>query len=56
MFYSVNAMVKGRNTRVVSVRIPDSVYATIEARAKRRGMSISEYLSSIIRHEVLRRR
>lgn len=42
MCYSVNAMVRGRNTRVVSIRIPDSVYAMIEARAKKRGMTISE--------------
>jgi len=56
MCYSVDAMVKGRNTRVVSVRVLDSVYTMIEARARKRGMTISEYLLSMIRHDVLRKR
>ncbi len=49
-------MVKGRNSRVIAVRVHDSVYAKIEARATKRGVSISEVLQSIIEHEFQRKR
>ena len=39
-------MSKGRSTRVVGIRLPDSVYATLKERAK--GISVSEYLKQQI--------
>ncbi len=41
---------KGRNTTVVSIRLPDSVYAMLKERAK--DDSVSEYLKSQILRSV----
>ena len=40
-------MVKGKNTRVVSIRLLDSEYAQLEEKAK--GLSVPEYLRQQIR-------
>ena len=37
---------KGRNSTVVSIRIPDSVYATIKGRAN--GQSVPEYIKDLV--------
>ncbi|MBA7550447.1 hypothetical protein ES705_42963 [subsurface metagenome] len=36
-------MVKGRNTRVVGVRVPNSVYTRIKALADKEGLTVSEW-------------
>ncbi|GAJ03174.1 unnamed protein product [marine sediment metagenome] len=36
-------MAKGRNTRVIGVRVPDSVYTRIKALADRQGLTVSEW-------------
>ena len=38
------AMSKGRNTRVVAIRITDVVYTMLEKRAKKKGLSVSDYI------------
>jgi len=35
---------KGRNSTVISVRLPDRIVATLAERANRKDMSIGEYL------------
>jgi predicted CopG family antitoxin len=37
-------MAKGRNTRVVAIRILDTVYTMLEKRAKKKGLSVSDYI------------
>ncbi|GAI20003.1 unnamed protein product, partial [marine sediment metagenome] len=39
----VNTMVKGRNTKVIGVRVPDSVYTRIKALADKQGLTVSEW-------------
>ena len=41
---------KGRDTTLVSIRLPDSVYTTLKERAK--GLSVAEYLKKQILHSV----
>lgn len=41
-------MAKGRNTTVVAVRIPDSVYTIIKRRAGKRGLSVGDWLKKVI--------
>jgi hypothetical protein len=36
--------VKGRNTTVISLRLPDEAVGRLKAKAKKRGLSLSEYL------------
>ncbi|MBA7693727.1 hypothetical protein ES703_102316 [subsurface metagenome] len=36
-------MAKGRNTKVIGVRVPDSVYTRIKALADRQGLTVSEW-------------
>jgi antitoxin component of RelBE/YafQ-DinJ toxin-antitoxin module len=36
-------MVKGRSSKVVGVRVPDSVYTRIKALADRQGLTVSEW-------------
>jgi len=36
-------MVKGRSTKVIGVRVPDSVYTRIKALAARQGLTVSEW-------------
>ncbi len=36
-------MVKGRSTKVIGVRVPDSVYTRIKALADRQGLPVSEW-------------
>jgi len=36
-------MAKGRNTRVIGVRVPDSVYTRIKALADKQGLTVSEW-------------
>ncbi|MBA7554455.1 hypothetical protein ES705_47076 [subsurface metagenome] len=36
-------MVKGRSTKVVGVRVPDTVYIRIKALADKQGLTISEW-------------
>jgi len=36
-------MGKGRNTRVIGVRVPDSVYTRIKALAERQELTVSEW-------------
>lgn len=44
---------KGRNTRILSVRVPLSVYAMIEQEAKRRGFgTISDYVNEIFQEKL----
>ncbi|MBA7537105.1 hypothetical protein ES705_29371 [subsurface metagenome] len=40
--------------RVVGVRLPDSVYAKVKARAEGRGMTVSEYCRTVLEREVSR--
>jgi len=47
-------MSRGRNTTVIAVRVPDSVYAMVKARAERQGMTISEYLRAIVERDINR--
>ncbi len=43
-------MAKGRNTRVIGVRVPDSVYTRIKALADGQGLTVSEWCkASLIR-------
>ena len=44
-------MVKGRNSTVVCVRIPDTVYAIMQRRASKRKISVSDWLKVAIRHQ-----
>lgn len=37
-------MVKGRNTTVISLRLPDEVVQTLKWKAKSQGLSLSDYL------------
>jgi len=39
----VYAMVKGRSTKVVGVRVPDDVYTRIKALADKQGLTVSEW-------------
>ncbi|GAJ10606.1 unnamed protein product [marine sediment metagenome] len=39
----VNTMTKGRNTKVVGVRVPDSVYTRIKLLADKQGLTVSEW-------------
>jgi len=39
----VYAMVKGRSTKVVGVRVPDSVYTRIKALADKQSLTVSEW-------------
>ncbi|MBA7520403.1 hypothetical protein ES705_12499 [subsurface metagenome] len=39
----VYAMVKGRSTKVVGVRMPDGVYTRIKALADKQGLTVSEW-------------
>jgi len=39
----VYAMVKGRSTKVVGVRVPDSVYTRIKLLADKQGLTVSEW-------------
>jgi hypothetical protein len=41
-------MTKGRNTSVVSIRLPDGVISTLKAEAFKQCLSLSEYLKQII--------
>jgi len=41
---------KGRNTTVVSIRLSDSVYTIIQAKAE--GQSVPEYIKSLVIHSV----
>lgn len=44
-------MVKGgstKDTRVISVRVPATVYSIIERRAKNRGMSVGDWVKRVI--------
>ncbi len=36
-------MVKGRSTKVIGVRVPDSVYTRIKALADKQGLTVSEW-------------
>jgi predicted DNA binding CopG/RHH family protein len=45
---SVYTMAKGRNTTVVSVRLPDSVYTIIKRRAEKRGMAVGDWIKKVI--------
>ncbi len=47
-------MVKGRSTTVIGVRVSDSVYTTIRARAEKLGMSVCEYCRQVLEREVTR--
>lgn len=40
--------------RVVGVRLPDSVYGKVKARAGKRDMTISEFCRVVIEREVMR--
>ena len=48
-------MAKGRNTTLLTTRIPDRLFEAIEVVAERRGMTMSEYVRSIleVRDELL---
>ena len=35
---------RGRNTTVISMRIPDSTYLEIKAKADREGLNVADYL------------
>jgi predicted DNA-binding protein len=39
-------MVKGRSTKVIGVRVPDSVYTRIKALAEKKGLTVSEWCKS----------
>ncbi len=39
---------KGRNTGVVSIRLPDSILKVVEARAKAKNLSVGDYLKAQI--------
>ena len=39
---------KGRNTYVLSTRVPDKLYAHIKVLADQRGMTVSDWLKGII--------
>ena len=41
-------MAKGRNTTLLTTRIPDRLFEAIEVVAERRGMTMSEYVRSIL--------
>lgn len=41
-------MAKGRNTVVIAIRIPDSVYAIIKRRAAKRGLSVTDWLKKVV--------
>jgi hypothetical protein len=45
---------KGRNTTIISIRIPDSAYAVIKRRAEAGGMSISDWLKRVLEHQKIR--
>jgi len=47
-------MGRGRNTTVIGVRVPDSVYAKVRARAEKQGVTVSEYLRVAIEREIER--
>ncbi len=42
--------------KVRSVRLSDSVDAIVQARAKKRNMTVSSFLRWVVEHEVLRKR
>lgn len=50
-------MVKGRNTSVISLRLPDEAIRRLKSRAKSKGLSLTEYLKgdslfqSVLPHE-----
>lgn len=41
-------MVKGRNTTLLTTRIPDRLYEAIEVVAERSGMTLSEYVRIVL--------
>lgn len=43
---------KGRNSSIISLRLPDSVYAILSDRATNRGLSIGQYIQGQIIHSV----
>ena len=45
-------MAKGRTTAVIGVRVPDSVNTKVKARAERIGLTVSEYVKTLIIREV----
>ena len=42
-------MVKGRNTIVIGVRVPDTVYTRIKALADKQGVTVSEWCKASLR-------
>lgn len=41
-------MVKGRNTKVIGVRVPDGVYTRIKALAERQQLTVSEWCKAAL--------
>lgn len=41
-------MVKGRSTKVIGVRVPDSVYTRIKALADRQELTVSEWCKAAL--------
>lgn len=41
-------MTKGRNTTVIGVRVPDSVYARIKALAEKEGWTINDWMKAAV--------
>ncbi len=39
---------KGRNTTVIAVRLPDSVYTMIQRRAKEQGISVGDWVKQML--------
>ena len=44
-------MVKGRNTTLLTTRIPDRLFEAITVIAVRRGMTLSEYVRTVLEAE-----
>jgi len=41
-------MVKGRNTTVMSVRVPDSVYARVKVLAEKEGWTVNDWMKAVV--------
>ena len=49
-------MTKGRNTTLLTTRIPDRMFEAVRTLATGKGMTMSEYVRSVLQvHEELRR-
>jgi hypothetical protein len=45
-------MVKGRNSKVVSIRISDEVYSGVKLKVEKRGLSVGDWIKLVMTEAV----